>query len=168
MTTRLTRQRVFFALWPDPGTRAALTRLQAPLQGRMVRAQNLHLTLAFLGTQDEAACARLCAVLDQLPFEALTLELSRYGYFARAHTVWAGLAAPSPALARLHGALAQRLAMEWRLAARPFEAHVTLARDASAPSGSAFAPLLWRVDQIALLASAPDGADYRVIAARSS
>ena len=54
--TAAIRQRLFFALWPDDDTRHALARLAKTRlpsgSGRLVAAQNIHLTVAFLGAVD--------------------------------------------------------------------------------------------------------------------
>ncbi len=61
--------RLFFALWPDPPTRTALAMLVDGLPlvgGRRVPAENLHLTLAFLGNVDEGAAAAARVALRHL------------------------------------------------------------------------------------------------------
>src|SRR5437667_76833 len=60
--------RLFYALWPDAATRAALTRLQLAVRGRNMRPENFHLTLAFLGEQPIRSLAR-----NAQPPEELTI-----------------------------------------------------------------------------------------------
>ena len=65
MTTAIPENlRLFYALWPDQATRAALMRLQSGLAGRRIAPGNLHLTLAFLGMQPSALLPQLAGALD--------------------------------------------------------------------------------------------------------
>src|SRR5690606_10650260 len=56
------RHRVFYALWPDEETRASLARATRHAVrrcgGRPIRRENLHITLAFLGSVDETGLQR--------------------------------------------------------------------------------------------------------------
>lgn len=163
--------RLFFALWPDPASRAALARMQQQVAGRAVPAANLHLTLAFLGRQPGAALAPLRQILAELDCPALTLNIDCFGHFSGQRIAWAGMRAPPPALLALQAALVARL----RLAGfepdahGPFRPHVTLARQAPAPElgcEPGCAPLLWPVRQLALLESGAADGLYRVLASR--
>lgn len=163
------RQRLFFALWPDDETRGALARLArerlAKASGRPVPAQNLHLTLVFLGHVDaeRRACAERAA--DGLSARAFTLELSRTGYWPRPRVLWSAPDETPDALSGLASALSEALvACGHEPESRPFRAHITLARKvARAPSRSAHGPLRWRVDAFHLIESEthPQGARYR-------
>jgi 2'-5' RNA ligase len=163
-------QRLFFALLPDAATRAALARLQPLAPGRAVPAENLHLTLAFLGRQPGAAVAPLEQVLARLALPPLALRVDTLGYFAGPRIAWAGTTRPPAALldlqARLMAALQQAgFAPDSHGGFRP---HVTLARQAAPPPpDAAFAPLDWRVGRIALLASGAADGLYRTLAERS-
>ena len=105
MATATPQARLFFALWPDPATRAALARLQAGLAGRPLEAHKLHLTMAFLGQRDAADLAPLGAILARVEAAAATLEIDRLDYFSGQRIVWAGMGAAPPALAGLRAAL---------------------------------------------------------------
>lgn len=64
-------QRVFFALFPDPGTRQALVAVQAALpdlpgRTRWLDGSSLHLTLAFLGARNEVQINALIAAVASL------------------------------------------------------------------------------------------------------
>ncbi|MBJ7308889.1 RNA 2',3'-cyclic phosphodiesterase [Rugamonas sp. CCM 8940] len=162
-------QRLFFALLPDADTRAALARLQPLAGGRAVPVENLHLTLAFLGRQPDAAVAPLEQLLARLAPAPLRLHLDSLGYFSGPRIAWAGMTRPPAALldlqARLQAALRQAgFAADSHGGFRP---HVTLARHAVAPApDAAFAPLTWRVERIALMASGAADGLYRTLAAR--
>jgi len=135
------RQRLFFALWPDDDTRAALARLaRRQLQsgnGRLIDAHNLHLTLAFLGPVDAAfrACAERAA--DSLAAPAFELEFQRLGYWPRPRVLWAAPERSPEALTGLVSMLRKALAAcGQEPESRPFEAHMTLARKVRGPVGN--------------------------------
>lgn len=162
--------RLFFALWPDPNTRAALAELQERVRGRMVRFEELHLTLAFLGQQPASVLPVLKEVLARLPPADIELNLDRFGYFVRNRIAWAGTHAAPPALHDLYENLKQRLAaheVAWD-EKRDFKPHITLARDAEAPGDLVFAPIVWNVREVALVCSDPQaqGPRYRIVASR--
>jgi RNA 2',3'-cyclic 3'-phosphodiesterase len=165
------RQRLFFALWPDAQTRQALAGLAerhlAPGDGRRVAAANLHLTLAFLGSVDSAtrACAERAA--QSVSASAFELELQCLGHWPRARILWSAPQETPPALTGLINALHEALRMcGHRPEARPFRAHVTLARKASAAIKTArHAPIPWPVRDFHLLVSesARQGVRYRAL-----
>jgi 2'-5' RNA ligase len=135
-------KRLFIALTCTDAERAELARDQAALLARVRKAHptaagNFHLTLAFLGMQDEdgeraaaeavAAAARTC--------EPVPLALGPLGTFHHRHggdVVWRGVAA-TPELNRLQRTLVRELAQRGiELEARPFIGHITLARSVRA------------------------------------
>lgn len=156
MTSPSTR-RLFVALWPDDAVRAALAsardRWTWSASARPTPTANLHVTLVFLGAVE---ARRATALIDALPvrFEPFTLVFDRPALWDH------GIAAlePSgdwPALAALQAALAERTAtLGFRLEARRYRPHVTLARDArgSRPPG-ADGVVVWPVSSYALIES---------------
>ena len=163
--------RVFFALWPDAGSRDALWALArdtaAQTGGRAPSAGNVHLTLAFLG---DVAAARIAA-LDAIGLAVaaavppFTLTLDRVGAFGDGRIAWAGASAPPRDLERLAQSLTDALAKEgFPTERRAFHPHVTLARHCRRPAGSGtVVSIAWRVEQITLHASelSPHGPRYR-------
>jgi 2'-5' RNA ligase len=152
------RRRVFFALWPDAATRAALFKAtRAAVRdggGRPTPARNLHVTLAFLGPVTEGMLAELSA-LGPLPSPAFDLELDRLGYWERAQILWVGPGHVPPPLASLEAALWQRLvALGFARDPRPYFPHVTIARKAQAARGVVRA-VTWPVRGFALVESRP-------------
>jgi len=164
--------RLFFALVPGERVSNALGVLArdvaARARGRPVAAANVHLTLAFLGATPESSVAALEAVGAGLPREGFALLLDHVGGFRASGVAWVGASSIPPALAALHAALAQALAAGgFPIEARPFQAHVTLARKCSGVLREALpAPVPWRVDALTLVAStlAPGGSVYRSLA----
>src|SRR5690606_8642239 len=86
-------RRVFFALWPDRETAGLLSgwarHAHAAFGGRIMRADTLHLTLAFLGSVPHDRVAELAALLDEAELTGGTLRLDRYGRFRGPQIVWA-------------------------------------------------------------------------------
>lgn len=169
--------RLFYALWPDDATRSALLKLQAPIQGRITPAEDLHLTLVFLGTQAAAALPALQALMARLPAAAIALQLDCLGYFPRNGIAWAGMQHPPDTLAALQQALLAALAQQSIAVDQTvrFKPHVTLARDADASAVAVavavapdMTPILWRADHVALVQSTSSGTGprYRLLASR--
>jgi 2'-5' RNA ligase len=148
---------------------AAARELRRSCGGRSPPAQNLHLTLAFLGGVYESRLAELtdcAAALATAPFE---LTLDHIGYWRAQRLVWAGTHHCPDQLAALADALAEGLrARGFRAERRPFKPHVTLLRDASASPAQAevaFGSLTWRARSFVLACSEPAarGVRYRII-----
>lgn len=159
--------RLFFALWPDEATQTALMRLQARMQGRRTRRENLHITLAFLGRQPPDTLPVLAQILHGLAPANVALEIDRIGYFRRKRIAWAGMNASPEPLTALHRTLTEALirhGIDYD-SASTFRPHVTLARDAAAPDKMPFEAVAWRTSQIALVESVtlPEGPVYRTV-----
>jgi 2'-5' RNA ligase len=151
--------RLFFALWPDEGVRAQLAgwarALHAVCGGRPTRAENLHLTLAFLGSVEDARVADVERSADEVAPRAASLVLDTPGYWKHNRIAWAGASAVPEELeafvAELRGALARSgIAFD----SKAFVSHVTLLRDARAPETMpALSPIGWKLDAFALVQS---------------
>lgn len=163
-----TQHRLFFALWPDPATRLALTRLQGALGGKPTPAEKLHLTLAFLGLQPDGALPALHRLLESVPARPMRLQLDAYGHFHGPRIAWAGMRDAPPALLALHDALMEEVAALGLLLPdrSGFRPHVTLARNAVAAPATPFAPLPWLANEMVLVESSSATGRYQVLAAR--
>jgi 2'-5' RNA ligase len=153
-------RKLFFALWPDGATRAALAALQAPVVGRLTPPAKLHLTLAFLGHVAADAVPALLAIRDRLQVPPLRLVIDCYGYFARPRIAWAGMMQVPAGLVALHEELARELEAAGFSAAThgAFKPHVTLAREAKqAPPEAPDTPVVWTADRAVLVESLADG-----------
>lgn len=160
--------RLFYALWPDDVTRAALANLQVAISGRRTRHENLHLTLAFLGQQPAAVLPVLQKILAILPQADMMLELDRIGYFTKSRIAWAGMHAAPQGLFDLRRQLMSELAQQDIVAdtQSAFRPHVTLARSAAVPTDRAFQSIRWHATEICLVESSveADTLRYRVLA----
>jgi RNA 2',3'-cyclic 3'-phosphodiesterase len=131
--------RLFVALEIPPELRARFAGLIEELRGlapqlRWVPAQNLHMTLKFIGyVADERRATIETALAKIRSPERLTLRFSSLGFFPndkRPRVFWAGTEAP-PALAALAAEIDQALGrLEIPPETRAFSPNVTLARSA--------------------------------------
>lgn len=162
--------RYFFALWPDSNTRDRLIEVCQKLPagtGRFVPGQNLHITLAFLGSLDSVVVGDLrqgAAAIKAAPF---SLELDETGWWRKPRVVWLGATQIPPALLGLIAAVNNLLlARGIRPDNRPYQPHLTVARKAAArPPRLDFKPIEWQIDSFCLVQSdtLPEGAVYEVI-----
>ena len=168
-------RRLFFALWPDDAARRRLVALTNDLvpqgPGRPQRPDQWHLTLQFLGEVTET---RLPAVLDAGAAAsrgtwACDLEFDRLEHWKRPEVLCLAARSTPERLAGLVQALrAELLRRGFALEARPFKAHVTLARRiVKPPPAVAVQSLAWRVRELSLVESVSDrqGSRYVQLAA---
>jgi 2'-5' RNA ligase len=164
VTAAAARLRLFFALWPDAATRATLAAYAAAAHarcgGRIMRPQNLHFTLAFLGDTDAGRLDSLRAAATAVAPRRFAIEVDRVAYWRHNRIVWAGAAVVPEALAGLVADLRAALDVAgFRYDAKPFVPHVTLLRDARPAPLPALASTAWPVDRFVLVKSVP-GQDY--------
>jgi len=162
--------RLFFALWPDDATRAALNRsgqwLHQHWGGRRMRADTLHLTLAFLGSTPAAHLDALVACADTVQSHAFELILDQAGYWRHNRIGWLGASEAPPPHLDLVGALNTALqAAGFPVDARQHVPHVTLLRNTAGGEIPVCEPIRWPVSEFVLVKSItePDGAHYEVI-----
>jgi RNA 2',3'-cyclic 3'-phosphodiesterase len=169
-------RRLFFALWPQQEDRRALFEAAHPAvsacAGRAVPAQNLHATLAFLGSVPEQRISELQGVAGRTAeaFAAESPLVLQFGELAH----WVGpqiLVTLSGAEAGAACSLAQLLKIHTQAAGfspdlKPFHAHVTLARKVErAPMVPMTRTVSWVFDGFALVESRTSaaGAAYSVV-----
>ena len=162
--------RLFFALWPDDAVRAQLAHwsreLHGVCRGRLMRPENLHMTLAFLGNVDDARVAEVERAAGEVTRRAATLVLDQPGYWKHNRIAWAGASAVPGQLDAMAADLRDALTRSnIGFDAKPFVSHVTLLRDArEAKAMPALAPIDWRFDAFALVQSVtlPRGSGYEI------
>lgn len=164
--------RLFIAIRFSREVEAALGRAIASLRavsagGNFTRAENLHLTLAFIGESRETKT--LCRVIDKCAGAAFPLAVGGAGRFGDLY--WVGVA-PNPALEALAGRLQEELRRTgFPVEARPFRPHITIARRVQGAHPLAFeAPRAeMTVTRISLMESLRQGGKlvYRELYART-
>lgn len=161
--------RCFLAAWPDAAARERCRALTAALRphaehGRVMRPENLHLTLAFIGELPDARGAEVAAACAALPPFACDWSLGEIGFFARPRVLWAGGEATDglQAIAAAARELLDRLQIGYDR--KPFVPHVTLLRDVRRFDGprAIEPPIAWPIREVALYRSGRDesGARY--------
>jgi 2'-5' RNA ligase len=165
------RQRLFFALWPDETARQSLGRIgreALSFPSRLVPAENLHLTLVFLGSmsREQRRCAE--QVASEVRGSTFTLCFDRLGVWPRPRVLWCAPSQAPPALLQLVNELTCGLAARGlAVPTRPYRAHLTLARKVTSRAvPHTHRPVSWYVSAFQLVASQtlPQGARYRVLA----
>ncbi|HUX30578.1 MAG TPA: RNA 2',3'-cyclic phosphodiesterase [Thiobacillus sp.] len=161
--------RLFFALWPDDATRAALNRagkwLHQHWGGRRMRADTLHITLAFLGSTPAGQLDALAACADMVRTDAFELVLDQAGYWRHNRIGWLGVN-QTPQHLELVGALNTALqGGGFAVDARPHVPHVTLLRNSAGGEALPCEPVHWPVRDFVLVVSRreADGMHYDVI-----
>jgi len=161
--------RLFFALWPDDATRDALNRtgkwLHQHWGGRRMRADTLHLTLAFLGSTRTDQLDRLADCADSVHNKPFELILDQPGYWRHNRIGWLGASETPPHFELVGDLNAALQAAGFLVDARPYVPHVTLLRNAAGGAVPACTPVRWRVSDFVLVKSVTesDGAHYEVI-----
>jgi 2'-5' RNA ligase len=164
-------KRLFFALWPplclQEDLHAAAQQWVARGRGRVLPAENLHLTLAFVGPVDAEREACFTACVEPVRGAPFEIVLDQVGHWRRRGILWVGATqAPEALLAlvtSLHAALAR---CGYQPDPRPFKVHVTVARHVRTTAQRlTIAPQRWRVDSFSLVQSQilPRGAQYETL-----
>jgi RNA 2',3'-cyclic 3'-phosphodiesterase len=162
---RAPSRRLFFALWPDGAMREALAhatrRAVRASGGRPVRLENLHVTLAFLGSVPEGRLAELAEIARKAagPFVGspalIELAFDHLEYWRAAQLLCALPAAPQAPITTLVQRLQGFLIGEgFALDLKPFRPHVTVVRKVLRPAPVArMRPVVWRFTELALIES---------------
>ena len=154
------RHRVFFALWPDDATRAAMSRATRDAvrlsSGRPIAKERLHVTIAFLG-ELTAAGLDVARGVPPIPVGPFELTFDAVGVWPESKILWLAPSTMPDALTQLEERLWTAL-MErgFRGEERVYRPHVTLARRAR-PVELAVEPVHFPVRELALVESFPDG-----------
>lgn len=103
-----------------------------PWPGRAVPAENMHLTLRFLGRTEEVGYDRLLAALSAIAHPPFHLQLTGLGTFPnprRATVLWVGMDQGATDLIELAGEVeGAALTAGFAAEERPFHPHLTLSR----------------------------------------
>lgn len=120
--------RLFVAIVPPPDVRAAATALAGGVPGaRWTPAENLHITLKFIGEVDEGRAADIDEALAEIAAAPFSIALSGVDAFDR-HALWAGIDPAESVLALRRKVEAAAARAGAPRAERRFTPHATLAR----------------------------------------
>lgn len=159
-------KRLFVAIDPPSAICDHIAGLCCGLPGaRWTPAEQLHLTLCFIGEVSSSAFLDICEALAEITSPAFALRLQGVGFFpprGQPRVVWAGIA-PSEPLAVLQRKITTRLfALGLAPENRKFSPHITLARLNQTPPARVgrylqdhglFASVEFEVDQFLLYSS---------------
>ena len=158
--------KLFYALWPDAGTRATLAEedrtLFAGNGGKMVPPDEYHLTINYLGEVDDG----LLPALEELGQRAAAtvpssvVELDRVEWWKESSVLVRSASSIPEPLIRVDHALAVGLKAAGVVQPpRPLKLHLTLVRSVKPhPLGTGkVPPLAWSADQLALVKSVDGG-----------
>jgi 2'-5' RNA ligase len=155
-----TAQRLFFALWPNAKLQGALhdvgQQLQKAFGGRVVRTENIHLTLAFLGSVPTERIDELVGIGSLIMVKRFELKLTETGCWKRSAVGWiAPESLPEPLKDLVLDLRSRLLTAGFRVDNKPFAPHLTLVRKAKCKTTEAppAATLVWPVARFALIAS---------------
>lgn len=173
-TDRPASRRVFLALWPDSDTRQAIQNYQQQLRQHKVlqsatpvAAQNLHMTLHFIGPVSEVVIECLTALLADIECPSFDMKLDHIGRFPKPKILWLGLESIPEALDKLVKRTQQCvLQCVDSYEQKSFRPHITLFRKARYDKAAVdFNALEWRADRFVLVESKTwaEGVEYRII-----
>jgi 2'-5' RNA ligase len=152
---------------------ALATRTAAASGGRAVPADNLHVTLAFLGSLPERRLPELTDVAEEAAARVgpvVELSFDHLEHWRSAHIICASPAEPPMPIVVLARTLQELLVGRgFTPDLKPFRPHVTVMRKVvhpgpMCPLGEAY-PVIWRFTELALIESRtlPEGALYSVV-----
>lgn len=156
--------RVFFAIWPDDAARKQLAGLAEQLRGealcvgRKTKAENIHLTLVFVGEVGASKLETLCLAADRIKdsgASAFDFAVEEIRYWKRNRILYAATGGIPPKLIDLVSALENALSTAgFTLEQRAYKPHITLMRDASCQTLPELAePIAWQVREWMLVKS---------------
>jgi 2'-5' RNA ligase len=170
-------KRLFIGLELPQSCREVLAALDPRIKGlRWIPADQMHLTMSFIGAVDPEAEARLHEALAGVRVPPFFLPIRGVGIFGGEHpsVVWAGVGKGHPHLFALHHHVQDavlRAGLEPDL--KPFHPHITIGRAKEVPR-AALRPFLrqhedsefglWKVTGFALFSSrlSPRGSTYAI------
>ncbi|BCT68667.1 RNA 2',3'-cyclic phosphodiesterase [Nitrosospira sp. NRS527] len=156
--------RIFFAIWPDNDTQNQLVgltkqlRLESLCGGRKIKAENIHLTLVFVGKVYPDRLEVLRDVADSVKrsvLPAFDLVIDEVRYWKHNHIVYVAPGKVPQELINLEKMLRDAIsAAGFPLEQRAYAPHITLMSNAFCPALAELAePVAWRVREWTLVKS---------------
>ena len=163
--------RLFFALWPDSAARSQLVEIGrefSALPGRFNHADDLHMTLVFLGPVAEERMECILAAAERVPLQNFSLSLDLVASWRKPNILWCGPSLTSPSLLTQLVADLKKELLECGFTPekRCYKPHVTLVRKAPPVNTRMLSrPVHWPIDGFVLAASGGKGVGprYRIL-----
>jgi 2'-5' RNA ligase len=161
-------KRLFFALWPDDHSRQQIDALnqQIDAPGRKLIADNLHITLVFLGNVDDEVAEAVQQQAADLRAKSFTLTFNELDYWRRPRVLCLTCQRQPKAVYELVNKLTEMVSVfPIRLDNRPFRAHITMMRKAQARPEVEFEPVRINASSFVLVQSisTEQGVRYKVL-----
>ena len=127
--------RLFIAVNFNEDTRAGLVRLRDGLRARSERgsfteAENLHLTLAFLGECGAEQAEMVKVIMEEFRFDPFPISINRVRRFERSGGIWwAGLEECEPLINLQSGLAGKLIDAGFGIDKRGYVPHITLGRE---------------------------------------
>lgn len=156
--------RIFFAIWPDNDAQKRLAglakqlRLESLCGGRKIKAENIHLTLVFVGKVNPDSLKALYDAgdrINQLSSPAFDLVIDEIRYWKHNHIVYLAPGKVPHELVNLEKALRDAISTAgFSLEQRAYTPHITLMRNALCQALPELAePIPWRVREWTMIKS---------------
>ncbi|MDF1583291.1 MAG: RNA 2',3'-cyclic phosphodiesterase [Methyloprofundus sp.] len=162
-------RRLFFALWPSDRVRKAVGQFNQTLKARdlkTVKADNLHVTLVFLGNVDAQTEQIIRQKANDISAQPFMLNFTQLAYWHKPRILCLLSQTVDPQLLVLVDALTQ-IAKQCaiKMEHRPYQPHITLARKAQALINAEAPAIQWSADFFCLVesCSTSEGVQYRVV-----
>lgn len=162
-------KRLFFALWPDAASRSQIDQLNQTLDqpGRKLVAENLHITLVFLGNVSDEIAAAVQQQAGTISARPFSLTFDEIDYWRRPKVLCMTCQRQPKPLYQLVNALTRMVeAFPLKPDKRAFRAHITLMRKAKSRPKCDFEPIAIDADSFVLVqsVSTENGVRYDVLA----
>lgn len=162
-------KRMFFALWPDQNTREQCCEVIAKISGTEMRplaANNLHITLLFLGNINSQQEQAMIAAAGLVEMPELELTFDQISYWKKPAVLCLTASRFDPKISTVSQQLAAIAKQNLiNIDERPFQPHITLARKVKRAISLEFAAINWLAHDFCLVESCSlaKGVEYRVI-----
>ena len=164
-----TMKRLFFALWPNNATRKQIAKINQSIHSeglRKVKADNLHVTLVFLGNVDAELEAIIRLRMKNISVQDFSICFDRFAFWRKPRILCLTTQQYDQQLLILVDALRKELERCGMIMEdRAYKAHITLARKARRLIEIERQPIAWQAQSFCLVESlsTPDGVHYQVL-----
>ncbi|GAW86836.1 2'-5' RNA ligase [Bathymodiolus platifrons methanotrophic gill symbiont] len=162
-------KRLFFALWPDEQTRKEVNQFNKSITAegqKKVKADNLHVTLLFLGNTPAQTEAEIRQAVKKISVQPFVLHFDQLDFWQKPKVLCLTMEQYDPQLAILVDAL-KKIADQCGLSIeeRAYKPHVTLARKVRRLIEADLDAIEWQADCFCLIesCSTADGVHYQVL-----